>query len=86
MLRSFCSGCRERHLIASRDIINNERLKLINMNFEKIKISIIGQGYVGLPLAIEFGKKYTTIGFDINQNRIDSWFYLYTYSISTCRI
>ena len=35
------------------------------------KIAIIGQGYVGLPLAIEFGKKYLTIGFDINVNRID---------------
>ena len=30
-----------------------------------MKISIIGLGYVGLPLAIEFGKKYETIGFDI---------------------
>ena len=37
----------------------------------KEKIAIIGQGYVGLPLAIEFGKKYPTIGFDINSNRID---------------
>jgi UDP-N-acetyl-D-galactosamine dehydrogenase len=35
------------------------------------KIAIIGQGYVGLPLAIEFGKKYETIGFDINTKRID---------------
>ena len=35
------------------------------------KIAIIGQGYVGLPLAIEFGKKYPTIGFDINASRID---------------
>ncbi len=35
-----------------------------------IKIAVIGQGYVGLPLAIEFGKKYPTIGFDINQIRI----------------
>jgi UDP-N-acetyl-D-galactosamine dehydrogenase len=34
-------------------------------------ISIIGLGYVGLPLAVEFGKKYNTIGFDINQGRID---------------
>jgi UDP-N-acetyl-D-galactosamine dehydrogenase len=41
------------------------------MNFEKVKIAIIGQGYVGLPLAIEFGKKYPTIGFDINANRIE---------------
>ena len=41
------------------------------MKLEKVKIGIIGQGYVGLPLAIEFGKKYPTLGFDINKNRID---------------
>ena len=40
------------------------------MNLLKSKISIIGLGYVGLPLAIEFGKKYQTTGFDINRNRI----------------
>ena len=34
------------------------------------KIAVIGQGYVGLPLAIEFGKKYRTLGFDINASRI----------------
>jgi UDP-N-acetyl-D-galactosamine dehydrogenase len=34
------------------------------------QIAIIGLGYVGLPLAIEFGKKYRTIGFDINETRI----------------
>jgi UDP-N-acetyl-D-galactosamine dehydrogenase len=33
-------------------------------------IAIIGLGYVGLPLAVEFGKKYPTIGFDINQRRV----------------
>lgn len=33
-------------------------------------IAIIGLGYVGLPLAVEFGKKYKTIGFDINETRI----------------
>ncbi|MCA9191825.1 MAG: Vi polysaccharide biosynthesis UDP-N-acetylglucosamine C-6 dehydrogenase TviB [Planctomycetales bacterium] len=37
--------------------------------FEK-KIAIIGLGYVGLPLAVEFGKKYPTTGFDISENRI----------------
>ena len=41
------------------------------MNLEKVKIAVIGQGYVGLPLAIEFGKKYPTLGFDINTIRID---------------
>ena len=35
------------------------------------KIAIIGLGYVGLPLAVEFAKKYTTVGFDINQSRIN---------------
>jgi len=34
-------------------------------------ISIIGLGYVGLPLAVEFSKKYKVIGFDINNNRIE---------------
>jgi UDP-N-acetyl-D-galactosamine dehydrogenase len=40
------------------------------MSLESIKITIIGLGYVGLPLAVEFGKKYPVIGFDINQKRI----------------
>lgn len=34
------------------------------------RIAIIGLGYVGLPLAVEFGKKYPTIGFDINRRRV----------------
>lgn len=37
---------------------------------EQKKIAVIGLGYVGLPLAVEFGKHRTTIGFDINQTRI----------------
>ncbi len=36
-----------------------------------LKIGIIGLGYVGLPLAVEFGKKYPVLGFDINQKRVD---------------
>ena len=35
------------------------------------KIAVIGLGYVGLPLAVEFAKKYPTIGFDINTNRVN---------------
>ncbi|MCC5919860.1 MAG: nucleotide sugar dehydrogenase [Cyclobacteriaceae bacterium] len=35
------------------------------------KIAIIGLGYVGLPLAVEFGKKIETIGFDINEKRVE---------------
>jgi UDP-N-acetyl-D-galactosamine dehydrogenase len=41
------------------------------MKLKNIKIAIIGLGYVGLPLAVEFGKKYSVLGFDINQSRID---------------
>ncbi len=37
---------------------------------DEIKIAVIGLGYVGLPLAVEFGKKYPTVGFDINKKRI----------------
>ena len=37
---------------------------------DKRKIAILGLGYVGLPLAVEFGKKYITIGFDVDENRI----------------
>lgn len=40
------------------------------MTIKNKKIAIIGLGYVGLPLAVEFGKKYKTIGFDINIIRI----------------
>jgi len=36
-----------------------------------IKIAVIGLGYVGLPLAIEFGKKYKVLGFDINKMRVE---------------
>lgn len=39
-------------------------------NLQEVKLAIIGLGYVGLPLAVEFGKKYQTLGFDINQARI----------------
>jgi UDP-N-acetyl-D-galactosamine dehydrogenase len=37
----------------------------------KIKIAIIGLGYVGLPLAVEFAKKYQVVGFDINKSRVN---------------
>jgi UDP-N-acetyl-D-galactosamine dehydrogenase len=36
-----------------------------------LKIAVVGLGYVGLPLAIEFGKKYNVLGFDINKTRIE---------------
>ena len=40
------------------------------MNIENIKLAVIGLGYVGLPLAVEFGKKRSVVGFDINKKRI----------------
>ena len=36
-------------------------------------IAVVGLGYVGLPLAVEFGKKYRTIGFDLSQAKIDAY-------------
>ena len=35
-----------------------------------LKIGIIGLGYVGLPLAVEFGKKYDVVGLDLKESRI----------------
>ncbi|NLA68006.1 MAG: Vi polysaccharide biosynthesis UDP-N-acetylglucosamine C-6 dehydrogenase TviB [Gammaproteobacteria bacterium] len=37
---------------------------------EATRIAVVGLGYVGLPLAVEFGKQYDTVGFDINEARI----------------
>ncbi|MDQ6646248.1 MAG: Vi polysaccharide biosynthesis UDP-N-acetylglucosamine C-6 dehydrogenase TviB, partial [Pseudomonadota bacterium] len=39
-------------------------------SLEDTRIGIVGLGYVGLPLAVEFGKLYATIGFDVNAKRI----------------
>ena len=41
------------------------------INYDETKIAVIGLGYVGLPLAIEFSKKYSVIGFDINGARVE---------------
>ena len=41
------------------------------MKLDDLKIAVIGMGYVGLPLAVEFGKKFSTVGFDINRKRVD---------------
>jgi UDP-N-acetyl-D-galactosamine dehydrogenase len=41
------------------------------MELTNNKIALIGLGYVGLPLAVEFGKKYLTVGFDVNETRLD---------------
>lgn len=42
------------------------------MNHHDSVIGIIGLGYVGLPLAVEFGRKRPVVGFDVNQTRIDA--------------
>ena len=41
------------------------------MNLNNPRLAIIGLGYVGLPLAVEFGKRYPVVGFDINTRRLD---------------
>ena len=43
----------------------------MNQNHQKPKIAIMGLGYVGLPLALEFSRHYPTYGYDINENRIN---------------
>lgn len=40
------------------------------MNIREKTVAIIGLGYVGLPLAVEFGKMYNTVGFDVNSKRV----------------
>ena len=43
----------------------------MNFDLNDIKIGVVGLGYVGLPLAVEFGRKYPTVGFDIKASRIE---------------
>ncbi|MFJ0412930.1 Vi polysaccharide biosynthesis UDP-N-acetylglucosamine C-6 dehydrogenase TviB, partial [Bordetella bronchiseptica] len=40
------------------------------LRIDDVKLAVVGLGYVGLPLAVEFGKKRPVIGFDINERRI----------------
>ncbi|MNX39233.1 UDP-N-acetyl-D-glucosamine 6-dehydrogenase [compost metagenome] len=42
------------------------------LKLEDVKLAIVGLGYVGLPLAVEFGKKMQVVGFDISQRRIEA--------------
>ena len=42
------------------------------MNLNQTKICVVGLGYVGLPLARLFSTKYPTVGFDMNQRRVDA--------------
>ena len=45
-------------------------ITLNNIQSKNLRIAVIGLGYVGLPLAVEFGKHFPTLGFDINQTRL----------------
>jgi UDP-N-acetyl-D-galactosamine dehydrogenase len=42
----------------------------MSFNIDNLRIGIIGLGYVGLPLAVEFGKTYRTVGFDVKAERV----------------
>ena len=41
------------------------------LNLRNLEVGIVGLGYVGLPLAVEFGKRFRTVGFDIKTDRVD---------------
>jgi len=43
----------------------------LTFNPANIRIGIIGLGYVGLPLAVEFARKYPVVGFDVKHSRIE---------------
>ena len=43
----------------------------MSFDINNLRIGVIGLGYVGLPLAVEFGKRYPTVGFDVNAARIE---------------
>ena len=40
-------------------------------NLRNLRIGVVGLGYVGLPLAVEFGKRFNTVGFDVKTARVD---------------
>lgn len=46
-------------------------IQIDKMDILEKKIAVIGLGYVGLPLAVEFGRKFKTVGFDINSKRVN---------------
>src|SRR5215469_16271391 len=49
---------------------NNSGVRVGMLNLRKCRIGVVGLGYVGLPLAVEFGKHFETIGFDVNPQRV----------------
>ena len=45
---------------------------LDKIHTHRARVGVVGLGYVGLPLVVEFGKQFRTIGFDISQHKVDS--------------
>ncbi|MDH5512979.1 MAG: nucleotide sugar dehydrogenase, partial [Gammaproteobacteria bacterium] len=43
------------------------------MQFDNKSVAVVGLGYVGLPLAVEFGKHLTTIGYDLNDEKLRNY-------------
>ena len=51
--------------------MTSKRLEImVQLNLRKCRLGVVGLGYVGLPLAVEFGKHFDTVGFDVKRNRI----------------
>src|SRR5579862_564295 len=47
-----------------------QELEMMVLNLRKCRLGIVGLGYVGLPLAVEFGKHFDAVGFDVKRARI----------------
>ena len=59
----FRSTASSEHRLAARTSLR--------LNRRNLKIAVIGLGYVGLPLAVEFGRRYRTTGFDVKAARVE---------------
>src|SRR3974390_2687844 len=49
---------------------HNQPGRSVVLNLRKCRVGVVGLGYVGLPLAVEFGKHFDTVGFDVKPDRI----------------
>src|SRR6185503_8274291 len=58
---------------ASRQHVSGSTLRDVTTMSEQTVVAVVGLGYVGLPLAVEFGKQYETIGFDLSRAKIDAY-------------
>src|SRR5690606_3285467 len=72
------AGCRKPQVASSKSEKNlfiipppNNHIRDGPLNLQDSRIAIIGLGYVGLPLLVEFAKQYPTLGFDIQRKRIE---------------